>query len=97
MRPSPDHPFNPGAGDWGAWELAGRYSDTDLDYGISSAVAGDRVFGGLQKVWSAGINFYPDDVLKFMFDFQHVQVGNIGALNVDGHYDTVNIRTQVSF
>jgi phosphate-selective porin OprO and OprP len=97
VRPSPDHPFNPGNGDWGAWELAGRYSDTDLDYGISSAISGDRVFGGLQKIWSAGINFYPDDVLKFMFDFQHVNVENIGALGVNGQYDTVEVRTQVSF
>jgi phosphate-selective porin OprO/OprP len=97
VRPSPDHPFNPGNGDWGAWELAGRYSSTDLDYGVSSTVAADRVFGGLQRIASAGINFYPDDVLKFMFDFQHVEVENIGALNVDGHYDTINIRTQVSF
>ena len=97
MRPSPDHPFNPANGDWGAWEIAGRYSDTDLQYGIGSAIAGDHVFGGIQKIWSAGINFYPNDVLKFMFDFQHVNVDNIGALGVDGQYDTVEVRTQVSF
>jgi phosphate-selective porin OprO/OprP len=94
VRPSPDQPFNPMNGDWGAWELAGRYSSTDLDYHLTSA---DHVFGGLQNIWSAGVNFYPNDVLKFMFDFQHVDVKNIGALNVDGQYSTINIRTQVSF
>jgi phosphate-selective porin OprO/OprP len=97
MRPSPAAPFNPANGDWGAWELAGRYSSTDLDYNIHSTVAGDPVLGGVQNIWSAGINFYPNDVLKFMFDFQHVDVKNIGTLGLDGQYDTVNIRTQVSF
>ncbi|MGD0143074.1 MAG: porin [Rhizomicrobium sp.] len=97
VRPSPDSPFNPSTGDWGAWELAGRYSSTNLDHDITSAVALDRVFGGVQDIASAGINFYPDDVLKFMFDFQHVQLKNIGALNNNGQYDTVEIRTQVSF
>jgi len=101
VRPSPDHPFNPGNGDWGAWELAGRYSSTDLDYDLGSAVTADRVFGGLQNIWSAGINFYPDDVLKFMFDYQHVQLWNIGSpvagLPGNGQYDTFEIRTQVSF
>ncbi len=97
VRPSPDHPFNPMNGDWGAWELAGRYSSTDLNYDIGSAVSGDRVFGGLQNIWTAGVNFYPNDVLKFMFDFQHVDVKDIGGAGVDGQYDTFNIRTQVSF
>jgi phosphate-selective porin OprO/OprP len=96
-RPSPDAPFNPSTGDWGAWELAGRYSSTDLDYDISSAVAGNAVFGGVQNIWSTGINFYPNDVLKFMFDYQHVEVKNIGALGTNGDYNTFEIRTQVSF
>ncbi|MGD0143073.1 MAG: porin, partial [Rhizomicrobium sp.] len=50
MRPSPDAPFNPSTGDWGAWELAGRYSSTDLDYAIGNATAADRVFGGVQDI-----------------------------------------------
>jgi phosphate-selective porin OprO/OprP len=97
VRPSPDAPFNPGNGDWGAWELAGRYSSTDLDYHLTSAVTADRVFGGLQNIWSAGINFYPDDFLKFMFDYQHVSEQNIGALGNGGEYSTFEIRSQISF
>jgi phosphate-selective porin OprO/OprP len=97
VRPSPDAPFNPGNGDWGAWELAGRYSSTDLDYHLTSAITADRVFGGLQNIWSAGINFYPDDVLKFMFDYQHVSEQNIGALGNGGEYSTFEIRSQISF
>jgi len=96
-RPSPANPFDPSSGDWGAWEIAGRYSSTDLDYHIGSAVSSDRIFGGVQNIWSAGLNFYPNDILRFMLDFQHVQLANIGSLGNNGQYDTISIRTQVSF
>jgi phosphate-selective porin OprO/OprP len=96
-RPSPDYPFDPFNGNWGAWELAGRYSSTDLNYDMTSSVAGDRVFGGDQKIWSAGINFYPNDTLKFMLDYQGVNEEDIGAINNNGHYSTVSFRTQITF
>jgi len=97
VRPSPDRPFNPANGDWGAWELAGRYSSTDLDYATTSTVSGEPILGGVQNIWTAGLNFYPNDILRFMLDFQHVQLRDIGTPGNDGQYDTINIRTQVSF
>ena len=96
-RPSPAALFDPASGDWGAWELAGRYSSTDLDYHITSATAADRVFGGQQYIWTAGLNFYPNDIVKFMFDWQNVDVKNIGKLGNNDKYDTINLRAQVSF
>ncbi len=96
-RPSPAHPFNPPTGDWGAWELAGRYSSTDLDYDVASKTVADRVFGGQQNIASVGLNFYPNDFLRFMLDWQSVSLRDIGALNNNGNYNTVEIRTQVSF
>lgn len=96
-RPSPATPFDPLNGYWGAWEIAGRYSSTNLDYDVTSTTAADRVFGGIQKISSAGINFYPNDTLKFMFDWQYVTLKDIGALNNNGSYNTISVRTQVTF
>jgi phosphate-selective porin OprO and OprP len=96
-RPSPSEPFDPLSGSFGAWELAGRYSSTDLNYDMTSSVAGDRVFGGAQDIWSAGLNFYPNDTLKFMFDYQDVRLRDIGALNNNGGFNTVEVRAQVTF
>ena len=96
-RPSPAASFDPENGDWGAWELAGRYSSTDLDYHITSATAADRIFGGEQYIWTAGLNFYPNDIVKFMVDWQNVDVKNIGKLGNNDKYDTINLRAQVSF
>lgn len=97
VRPSPERSFDPSNGDWGAWELAGRYSSTDLDYDIDSSNSADRVFGGEQYIWSAGVNFYPTDFLKFMFDWQNVELKNIGAFGDNGRYQTFEVRSQVSF
>jgi len=32
-----------------------------------------------------------------MFDFQDVKVKDIGALNNNGSYNTVSVRTQITF
>jgi phosphate-selective porin OprO/OprP len=96
-RPSPAYPFDPLNGNWGAWELAGRMSSTDLNYDTTSTVSANRVFGGKQDIWSAGVNFYPNDTLKFMFDYQDVELHNIGAANNNGSYNTVEFRAQVTF
>ncbi|HUO94081.1 MAG TPA: porin [Rhizomicrobium sp.] len=96
-RPSPDAPFDPLAGNWGAWEIAGRYSSVDFDHDVTSTNAADRVFGGKQSIETVGLNFYPNDILRFVLDYQSVFLRNIGALNNNGHYGTVSIRTQIAF
>jgi phosphate-selective porin OprO and OprP len=96
-RPSPDAPFDPLAGNWGAWEIAGRYSSVDFDHDVTSTNAADRVFGGKQYIASAGLNFYPNDILRFVVDYQSVFLRDIGALNNNGHYSTISIRTQIGF
>lgn len=96
-RPSPSEPFDPANGYWGAWELAGRYSSTDLDYHTGSAISSDRVFGGVQNIATFGINFYPNDFLRFVLDWQDVTLKDIGAVTNHGGYNAVSFRTQVSF
>ena len=111
-RPSPTEDFNPTNGAWGAWELVGRYSSTDLDYDVNSTAkytytepgtggntltVSNAVFGGLQNIWSVGVNFYPNDVLRFRIAWQDVQLRNIGALNDNGSYNTFDVGAQVSF
>lgn len=110
-RPSPLKPFNPWCRHWGAWELVGRYSSTDLDFkqnstvkytftepgaGHNSLTISNAVIGGTQKICSAGLNFYPNDALKFMFAWQNVHLANIGAINNNGNYNTFEVRTQIA-
>jgi len=97
LRPSPDAPV--GSGGIGAWEVAGRYSSTDLNYHVGDP---DAVYGGKQNVVSAGLNWYPIDPVKVMLDYEIVSLTDIGGLTTatadhNGHFSDISTRVQVSF
>jgi phosphate-selective porin OprO/OprP len=76
------HEFNPKTGDWGAWELVGRYSDLDLNYlagNAGSAADASAVRGGEQQIWTLGLNWYPNATVRFQADYQHVDVNRLSA------------------
>jgi hypothetical protein len=58
--PAIDKPFDPRKGQWGAWELAGRYSVADLNHHEYATLAADRVRGGDQTIASVGLNWFPN-------------------------------------
>jgi phosphate-selective porin OprO/OprP len=98
----PANEFDPSNGRWGAWELAARYSDLDLNFHegvVGAAAPADGIRGGEQKISTVGLNFYPNAVLRFLLDFQHAQIDRIGAGNAKVHddFDAVSLRTQVAF
>jgi phosphate-selective porin OprO/OprP len=97
LRPSPDSPV--GSGGFGAFEVAGRYSSTDLEYHTGQA---DAVYGGKQNIISSGINWYPIDAVKVMFDYEIVSLQDIGGLTTNkadfnGHFTDLSTRVQISF
>jgi phosphate-selective porin OprO/OprP len=100
--PKPDQNFTLDKGGLGAWEIAARYSDLDLNYnegqaGHATPTGGIR--GGDQRIWSAGLNWYPNQVLRFMLDYQHVDVSRLDAAghnSLDARLDDVSLRLQLS-
>ena len=86
------HPFGFGenAG-WGAIELAGRFSDLDLNShvldasNVITAWSGvNRTFtffnterGGEQRILTAELNWYPNNFVKFGFAYQYIQVSRL--------------------
>lgn len=65
---------------FGAWEIAGRYSETDLDFnaglpGTALPLGGIR--GGRQKIWTAGLNWYLNPTVRFALDYQHVDIDRL--------------------
>jgi phosphate-selective porin OprO/OprP len=95
-RPTPAADFDPVHDAWGAWELAARYSDTDLNYNVNSLVSADQVRGGDQKIFSAGLNFYPNYNVKFMLDWQNVDISRPWSGAFDTKYNAFSMRAQVS-
>ncbi|HTP75935.1 MAG TPA: porin [Rhizomicrobium sp.] len=89
------HPFNFGEDSgWGAFELAGRFSDLDLNshaLDTSRVITGwtgatNRTYtffnterGGDQRILTAELNWYPNNFVKFGFAYQYVQVSRLQA------------------
>lgn len=106
--PKPNYNFNPAAGTWGAFEIAARYSDLDLNYhdcGAGKAIpaAGigcfDAIRGGEQKISTLGLNWYLNADIRFMLDYQFVDVNryNAAGLQVGQKYNAIALRSQLSF
>jgi phosphate-selective porin OprO/OprP len=100
--PTPAEPFSfSEGGGLGAWEVAARYSDLDLDYhpGVAGfAAPADGIRGGDQKIWTLGLNWYPNSAIRFVLDYQHTDVSRLGSTGGDAgaHLDAVALRTQLS-
>lgn len=75
--PRVEQPFSLKGKSPGVWELAARYSDLDLNYragGAGTAAVASAVRGGEQKILSLGLNWYPNNSVRFLADYQRVEV-----------------------
>ena len=114
--PPISHPFSLTNGGWGAWELGLRYSDMDLNYqagAAGTAQAGSSIRGGDAQDFTAGLNWYINPVIRFMFDYQHVRIDRLSpatsaaaastlwltplGAQIGQTYDVISLRSQVAF
>jgi phosphate-selective porin OprO/OprP len=95
-NPEPEHPLGTPGG-FGAWEAAARFSRVDLDYRLDLRAATGRVTGGVQDVWSLGLNWYPSAGLKFMLDYNNIAVRHAEAHSQDISANAVAMRSQIVF
>jgi phosphate-selective porin OprO/OprP len=81
----------------GALELAARFSAMDLEYLPGPASATGGVAGGAQNVWSVGLNWYPNETLRFMLDYDNIQVNHENAPGNDISASAIALRSQIAF
>lgn len=105
----PAKPFDIKTGDWGAWEFTGRYSDLNLNDNagrVGLATPANGVRGGEQTISTVGLNWYPNNVVRFILQYQDVSVdrlnpgtvglGTVGA-QIGQDYQTLSLRSQFAF
>jgi phosphate-selective porin OprO/OprP len=92
---NPKRPFLMGTGNWGAWEVAARYSYANLNEFDTAAI----VRGGIQRNTTLGLNWYPSQNIRFMFNWIHGEVERFNAANVNigAEYDVFATRMQIAF
>ncbi|MFZ3033210.1 MAG: porin [Parvibaculum sp.] len=86
-------PANPvGKGGFGAWEIAARYGESDLN----DVAAG--INGGKEKLTTVGLNWYPNSNIRFMLNYIHGdETTGPATVTADGNIDVVALRTQFAF
>jgi phosphate-selective porin OprO/OprP len=108
----PAHPWSLKSNDWGAFEIAARYSVIDLNDRLGFA---DAAFGGKQTIYTAGLNWYTTKNIRFTLNYLHGIIdkpagptefvvggkpppGSGGLFwNVGTKFDAVAMRTQIAF
>src|SRR5262249_34044063 len=94
----PNNPVSIAGYGWGAWELAGRYSVVDLNDQIGTATG---VAGGKQTIYTAGLNWYVNRNVKFMFNYLHgtidKQASAVVTTDTGAKFDAGAMRMQVAF
>jgi phosphate-selective porin OprO/OprP len=74
-----------GQGNWGAFELAARYSDLDLDWQAGAAgtacigSASGCVRGGEEKILTLGVNWYLSNNVRIMLDYMFMDVNRLNG------------------
>jgi phosphate-selective porin OprO and OprP len=95
---NPANPFSLWGGGWGAWEIAGRVSTINLNDQLGTT---NGVAGGQQTIYTAGLNWYVNSNVRFMFDYLHgniaKQVSPTNTGDAGAKFDAFAMRTQVAF
>ena len=113
--PRPAKPFDLKKGAWGAWELGLRYSVLDLNYlagSLGTAPVASAIRGGEQEIFTLGLNWYVNNVLRFQAAFQDVSVDRLSpggtafgtgaatppaGAQVGQDFNIYSLRTQYAF
>ena len=124
--PKPAKPFSFNGDGWGAFELAARYSDLNLNShandgsNVVTAWTGastktytyyNTVRGGDQRIVTLGLNWYPNNAVRFLLDYQLIGVSrlqtpaavttagtpSLPAVNGGQNLQTIALRAQISF
>jgi phosphate-selective porin OprO/OprP len=85
-----------GKNGFGAWEVAARYSSMDLDFMPFTGASAGGVAGGVQNVWSVGLNWYPNPTVRFMLDYDNIQVNHANAPGNDISANAIGLRSQIA-
>jgi phosphate-selective porin OprO/OprP len=98
---APLRPFNLKKGDWGAFELTGRYSTLDIDNKIFDSALTTNSINSTPteaRAWTAGLNWYLNRNTKLVFNWEQAKYKGGAAGGADRITENLLLsRFQVSF
>lgn len=95
---NPANPFNPSAGQWGAWEVAARVSAFEADSKSFPDFANPNRSASKAESWAVGVNGYLTSNLKVSLTYEETDFTGGAADGADRDSEQVVIaRLQVAF
>jgi phosphate-selective porin OprO/OprP len=79
---TPLHPFNPHAGEWGAWQLVARYSELDIDDQAFNGFSDPSTSARSASSCTAGLNWWLNRNIRVLTSFSHTTFQGGGGVNV---------------
>jgi phosphate-selective porin OprO and OprP len=67
---TPKHSFGPGSGGWGAWEIAARVGQLDVDNAAFPLLANPATSATAATSWGVGLNWYLNKNVKLNFNYE---------------------------
>jgi len=81
---TPRHPFDPRKGQWGAWQVVGRYEELKVDdktFAAALPFAVSTASASAAHAWSVGLNWYLNKNIRLNTSFAHTAFsGYTGAI-----------------
>ncbi len=95
----PRHPIEPSKGHWGAWEMAVRYAQLNIDPSTFAYNLADPGVSVLRaKSSTVGLNWYLNSNVRITVNFVHTDfTGATPAYHAASHEDGLMFRTQLTF
>jgi phosphate-selective porin OprO/OprP len=93
-NPVPSRPFSLDGNSWGAWELAARYSDTNLNWNptrVATTTQLAGITGGDERIVTLGVNWYMNRNVKLQVNDMIVKVKKGVATNLNRDSQDLNI------
>ncbi len=76
---TPKNPFDPRNGNWGAFQLVGRYEQLDIDDDAFPLFANPATSASKAKAWSAGLNWYLNKNIRLNGSYSHTTFSGGGG------------------
>ncbi len=67
---TPKRNFNPASGGWGAWEIAARFGQLDVDDAAFPSLANPATSASAATSWGVGLNWHLNKKVKLNFDYE---------------------------
>jgi len=97
-RVNPKEPLSLSKNQWGAWELAARFSHLNLNDGVGNLATGG-IRGGKGSSYTIGINWYMNAFVRMMLNYVHTETDKLSptGLQEGTTVNAVGLRMQVEW